>query len=77
MKKFRFDVAVEYYGEVRAIIIFEENQLKAEEFLKELLQDEDFIDEGFELEDFKCEEVPMKSPDKAYKGYYVEEMMWD
>lgn len=77
MKKFRFEVVVEYYGEIRAIIIFEEDQSKAEEFLKALLQEEDFEGEGLEFEDFECEELPIKFPDKAYKGYYVEEMIWD
>lgn len=77
MKKFRFEVVVEYYGRIGAIVIFEENKEKAEEFLKALLQEEDFKDEELEFEDFDCEELSIKSPDKAYKGYYIEEMEWD
>lgn len=77
MKKFRFEVVVEYYGGVGAIVVFEENQEKAEEFLKALLQEENFEGEGLEFEDFECEELPIKSPDKAYKGYYIEEIIWD
>ena len=77
MKKFRFEVVVEYYGGIGAIVVFEESQEKAEEFLKALLQEEDFAGEELEFEDFDCEELPIKSPDKAYKGYYIEEMEWD
>ena len=77
MKKFRFKVIVEYYGEINAIIIFEENQLKAENFLKSLLQEEEFQGEELEFEDFECEELPIQCPTKAYKGYYIEETQWD
>ena len=74
MRRFRFKVAVEYYGFIDAVVVFEENQKKAEQFLKAILQEED---EELDLEDFECEELSMKSPDRAYKGYYIEEMEWD
>ena len=83
MKKFYFEYCEYAQMDVLdGVVVFEESEEQAITYFKEILASEDFQQKvsRVEFEDFgEPEEMSIKNPSKAFKGYYIEESTcgWD